>query len=657
VHGIKDFHYISYSIKKKAQGVKEKSRMKKQDSINSTEFHESSMGLNRGLINIIQKMGRICAPYVIIMVLVTLSYLPTFTGGFILDDNPLIKKNSYIKEMHSIPSYLTQEDGIVDKRDRGTFHTGYYRPLINLTYNIDYKLWGMNAPGFRTTNLILHLLSCFFLFKLLSLLVNDRNVAMWVSFLFALHPVNTESVSWIISRNNILVTLFVLSSFYFYIIWWEKKSYVAGILSLISFLGAIFSKEFGLMIMPIFFLYHRFLSQKKRDILLEFTHYVPFIILSIFYFFLRKNVTGAFLTPFDAIGFFQTIYFTPYVLIWNLKLIFVPSGLHFFYVSYPLSFYHWHAITSIGLVLLLVIALWIKRDNKLLLFSGLSFVVLIFPVLNIIPSASTSVTLVAMRWLYLPMAFTCLGVALIIQMVLVRSKMLATTLLIAVLLYFGVYTHILNKSLWQNENRFFRQEVLGFNNDFFAGDLAEKLLENKDYQEAEKYFKIAIEKYPDKASQFINYSALLLETGRPDVAISYLNRAQPLTLTYHQRGQWFNNMGMALFRLEKKNEALRHFKKAVIFAPDEIQFWANLGSVYGLMGDYENSAIALKKGLAISLESIQLRENLAMTYINLKDYEKAVLTLEEIPAHKRENNKSVLRLLRLAHEKLLIKQH
>jgi len=630
---------------------------KKQDSINNSGSRDSFIGLNIGLINIIYKLGRTYGPYVIITVLVTLSYLPTFTGGFILDDNPLIKKNSYIKETHSISSYLTQEDGIVDTKDRGTFHTGYYRPLINLTYHIDYKLWGMSAPGFRTTNLILHLLSCFFLFKLLSLLVNDRKVAMWVSFLFALHPVNTESVSWIISRNNILVTLFILSSFYFYIIWWEKKSYVAGILSLISFLGAIFSKEFGLMALPIFFLYHRFLSQKKRDILLEFTHYVPFIMLLIFYFFLRKNVTGAFLTPFDAIDFLQKIYFTPYVLIWNLKLIFVPSGLHFFYVSYPISFYHWHAISSIGLSLLLVIALWIKRDNKLLLFSGLSFVVFIFPVLNIIPSASTSVTLIAMRWLYLPMAFICLGVAMIIQKVLIRSQVLAVSLLIAVLLYCGMYTHILNKGLWQNENLFFRQEVLGFNNDFFAGDLAEKLLEDKDYQEAEKYFKIAIEKYPDEASQFINYSALLIETGRPDVAISYLNRAKPLTLIYHQRGEWSNNMGMALFRLEKKSEALHHFKKAVIFAPDEIQFWANLGNVYGLMGDYENSAIALKRGLAISPESIQLKENLAMTYINLQDYKKAVLTLEEIPAHKRENNQNVLRLLRLAHEKSLIKQH
>ena len=93
-----------------------------------------------------------------------------------------------------------------------------------------------------------------------------------------------------------------------------------------------------------------------------------------------------------------------------------------------------------------------------------------------------------------------------------------------------------------------------------------------------------------------------------------------------------------------------------MLCPEEPQFWANLGNVYGLMGDYENSAIALKRALAISPESIQLRESLAITYINLKDYKNAVLTLEAIPAYKRENNKSVMRLIRWTHEKIRSKQ-
>jgi len=261
-----------------------------------------------------------------------------------------------------------------------------------------------------------------------------------------------------------------------------------------------------------------------------------------------------------------------------------------------------------------------------------------------------------MRWLYLPMTFICFGLAWIIKKALVRWQTLTTSLLIVTISYFGLYTHILNKNLWHNEYTFFKQEVLGFNNDFLAGDLAERLFEDGNYKEAEKYFRIALEKYPYQVYHYINYSALLIETKRPDVAISRLQDAKSLTMTHHERGEWFNNTGTALLRLGNNDNALRAFKKSVIFAPDEPQFWANLGGVYGMLGNYENSINALRKGIDISPEPIQLWTNLAMTYINIKDYKKAVLTLEAIPMEKREENKNVSRLLKLARERLSIKQ-
>jgi hypothetical protein len=58
------------------------------------------------------------------------AYWPTFTGDFVLDDNILVKNNPYIKEVHSIYSYFSREEGIVDERDLGIYHIGYYRPLI-----------------------------------------------------------------------------------------------------------------------------------------------------------------------------------------------------------------------------------------------------------------------------------------------------------------------------------------------------------------------------------------------------------------------------------------------------------------------------------------------------------------------------------------------
>lgn len=366
--------------------------------------------------DVIQLMTRIKIPahiweYCIILLLVVAAYWPTFTGDFILDDNILVKNNAYNKEIHSVFSYFSQEDGITDEMDLGIYHTGYYRPLINITYFLDFKIWGMNASGFRTTNLILHLLSCFILFKLIGYFFRDYRTALWCVILFSLHPVNTESVSCIVARNNILVTLFALSSFYFYIIWFERRTNINLILSIIAFFCAVFSKEFGIMILPVYFLYHRFLARNNRSILSEIMSYIPFVIITIFYFYLRHMVIGNLLTPFDSSQILKRIYFVPYLIVWNLKLIFLPYGLHQYYLSYPSSFYDLYAMASIVLVLLIFGLLWIRRNNKMLIFIVLSFLAVIFPVLSIIPSAATTNALVSLRWLYFPMSFIFLGLS------------------------------------------------------------------------------------------------------------------------------------------------------------------------------------------------------------------------------------------------------
>jgi Flp pilus assembly protein TadD/uncharacterized integral membrane protein len=550
-----------------------------------------------------------------------------------LDDNSLIRNNPYIKKIQPITSYLVQEDGITDSRDSSIYHTGYYRPLVNVTYWLDYKLWGMSAQGFRTTNLILHVLTCFLLFKVLVFLVNDRQACFLATALFALHPVNTESISLIVSRNNILVTIFSIASFYFYLKGFRNDSYIDKSLAMLFFVAAILSKEFGLMILPVFFLYHRLLSKEKGNVSKELISYLPFLLILIFYFTVRKGVTDSLLTPSDMEHVWSRIYFSPYLILLSLRLIFFPHELHSFALSYPPTIFNWPAIISIVLFLLIGTALWIARKNKLLVFSGLSFLVAIFPVLNIIPTASIS--LVAMRWLYFPFVFISVSAAWGIQKAIVRRKMLTTSLVCVFMCYLGVYSYILNKSLWHDEDSFFTQEVKGFNNYLYAGGFAESLFDKRNYQEAEKYFRIAIKNYPHQAKSYINYSAMLIETGRMNEALLFLNNAKPLTMIHSERGEWFNNLGMLDFKLGKREEAIRNFKEAVFFNPNEPLFWANLGGAYGSKGDYESSLIALKKGLEIGPDSLTIKKNLAVTYIRMREYEKAIFVLEGISPKER----------------------
>jgi tetratricopeptide (TPR) repeat protein len=565
-----------------------------------------------------------------------------------------VKNNPYITKIHPIASYLAQEDGVIDSRDAGGYHTGYYRPIINVTYWIDHKLWGMRASGFRATNLIVHLLSCFLLFKLLHLLINDRQACLLATILFALHPVNTESVSWIASRNNILVTLFALSAFHFYIRGWKNDSLKAMCFSVLFFMLAILSKEFGLMVLPVLFLYQRLLSGERRNILQELTGYFVFIVIIVLYLILRKTATSALLTPSQMGNIGQRVYFLPYLIWENLRLILFPYGLHSFSIDYPKNFMDWQATAGFLSCILLGVFIWKGWNDKVVVFSVLSFLMSTVPILNLIPTSAVS--LISMRWLYFPMIFILLAVARFIQKGIQLSRFVTLACVSLVTIYLGIYSYVLNKNLWHDESTFFDREVLRFNNYLYAGGFAENLLEEKKYLDAERYFRIAINNHPQKVRNHINYSALLIDTGRAEGALLCLNRAKPLAMTYDEKGQWFNNMGMAYFNLGKKGEALRNFKKAIIFSPEEPQFWANLGGTYGSIGDYENSVFVLKKGLDIAPDSIPLRKNLAVTYLRMDNPEKAICVLEEIRPDKGAG-RGIAELLNKASRALESKRH
>ena len=560
------------------------------------------------------KFSWFCFPAIAFLVIIV--YFPTFTGAFILDDRPLIENNSYITEAHSIVSYLSQEDGITDDLDKHNYHTGYYRPLVNLTYWMDYSLWGMNACGFRITNLVLHLLSCLLLFKLIVLLAHNRWAAFMAVAIFAIHPVNTESVSLISARNNILVTLFILLSLYCYIVAWIENNRNIFLISIFFFLCAVLSKEFAIMLLPVFFLCHRFLFEKKGGILKESTNYIPFVLIVVFYFILRHSVTGSILTPSDMNDSWQRVYFIPYIIMWNLKLIFLPSNLHSFGLYYPDSFLDWHALLSIVLFLLICVFMWFVRRRKLLLFSCFSVLLFMFPVLNVIPTASVS--LVAMRWMYLPMAFISIGATLVLGWAINHRRTFTIMVLCVIISYLGAYSFVLNKYLWHDEKTFFDLEARRFNNKLYAGGLAESLLEQGKCWEAEKYFLTAIESYPREAINYINYSALLIDTGRCGLAMSYLNKAKKFVITSKEKKQLLNNMGVALTYGGKPDEAADSLRRALELDPGYTEAHNNMGVVLLNQGKIKEAISHFRKASCIKKDYTEANNNLKVALNRLE---------------------------------------
>ncbi len=530
----------------------------------------------------------------LICLAVTLAYSPTFWGEFILDDKPFVKDNPYIGQFHSFGSYLLQADGVVPAQS-GKCRSNYYRPLVNFSYGIDAKFWGLNPLGFRITNLVLHLAVCLLLLKVLELHPNARAGRYAAVLLFGLHPANTEAVSWIASRNNLLVTLFGLGSFYFYIKRNKAGSRWSGALAMICFALALLCKEFAIMLLPIFVLYDRLLGQPLRPLGRRLWSYAAFGVIILAYLPLRRFALEAVVPLPDPDHLLQALSWAPFLTVSNLRIVLLPFGLHNFMVSYPSDYLTPAALFGFVGVGLLGLFLWRNRRNKVPLFAALAFLAALFPVLNVIPTSAWS--LVAMRWLYFPLTFLTFLAAWGMRSALRSQRSHFVSLLLGIItLYLGMYTYVLNEGLWQSETEFFEKEVTSFKNYFYAGDLARAYHLRGDLEKANTYYEIA-QKHPSphRGALLINHAALLAETGKPGVALTHLEKAESLDLTTKERGILHSNKGAAYFGLKDYPNAISSFLKALRYAPDEPAYWRNLSTAYRAEGEHAKGIAALKR--------------------------------------------------------------
>jgi tetratricopeptide (TPR) repeat protein len=113
--------------------------------------------------------------------------------------------------------YVTQNEhvqaGLTWKTFLWSFNIGYaqnWHPLTWLSHALDCRLYGLNSPGHHLTNLLLHVLNVVILFLLLLRVTDAIGRSVLVAALFALHPLNVESVAWVAERKNVLSTLFFL---------------------------------------------------------------------------------------------------------------------------------------------------------------------------------------------------------------------------------------------------------------------------------------------------------------------------------------------------------------------------------------------------------------------------------------------------------------
>ena len=262
-----------------------------------------------------------------------LIYSNTINHDYALDDTGAIQQNLNVKKgLKGIPDILK-----MDLWEQSEVRLGYYRPLSLITFAVEYQFFQSAPHVSHFNNVLLFSISCVvLLFVLQALLGNVHQfIPLAITLLFAAHPIHTEVVANIKSRDEILSFLFVFTSILFFINSLQKEKSIFWVMTFLAAYLAMMSKETaltGLLMIPI--IYYIYSDEKPQLIKL-----IPIIAAIIIFFIQKSMLIKNVIIPVDIINYpYDQDFKLPtslYLFVFGLKLLLIPINLRYDY-SYNL---------------------------------------------------------------------------------------------------------------------------------------------------------------------------------------------------------------------------------------------------------------------------------------------------------------------------------
>ncbi len=616
----------------------------------SQDLTEAGLPAWRGIFHLLRRHQRYV--YVIVAVVFLVYYQATTFDFVTYDDYDLVSRNgNFLSSLSNLATSFTTH-AFTTHREVGV----YYRPLLLVSFIFDYHIWKLDAFGYHLTNILLHCGNAILCFALLLVLLRNDFVALMGSLLFALHPVQVEAVTWVSGRNDTLLCFFILLMVLSYVLYRQStpSRIKYFVLSMISFALAIFTKEpamFFLLILPLYDLcctQPLKLRQRYSSRRFLFGLLVP-VFISAIYLVIRLNVLGEFIGAEKLYGktpLIERIYQIPAIVYANCSLILFPFRLSVHHSL--LSFSSLGALWQIALiaisVLLLGIAWWACRRDRILFLGYSWFLVGLLPVLNVIPLA---VPILEHR-LYLPMAGVSLVVARASQMLMTGAlrERAVKIMLIGLLVLCGCVS-LLRLPVWRNSATLWSDAIEkepNYSRPYFdlagyyyelgsfdkAVDLINKYLElqsgdivaysklRETYYRSGKYRESAavsrkmISLEPQNPARYLEAGVLYARVDCPDSALELYQEG--LRIDSNAYGLHYD-LAMLYDGQGDKDHAEYHYRRAIELNPGSADAHFALGSLYARKGDAERAIQFIERGMSIGAPPKELVNALLALYV------------------------------------------
>ena len=170
-----------------------------------------------------------------------LAYKNSLRGPLIGDDQYTVVWNFAIRDLSQIGKIMTQNLFAAAGTD-----TAYFRPITQLSFALDFNLWGFNPIGYRLTSLVIHIGNALLVYRLAQRLLPSVQ-SLLVSSVFIVHPVNMQAIAYISSRSDPLFFFFTLLS----VNLWLTEKGLSRPFCLLTFLLGLLSKETAVVTLPL----------------------------------------------------------------------------------------------------------------------------------------------------------------------------------------------------------------------------------------------------------------------------------------------------------------------------------------------------------------------------------------------------------------------